>query len=769
MTRVDMEPGTAGARMASAYYDEQGRRRKSARPVPVDQFGRVTGVQFRCTKCGDSRWFPNATAERGDPLCERCNRRMARRAVGRAALLPWSDLWRAADRPLRAVWAGGVVAAAGLAAHTEHVPGLALLAGAVPAGVVASRVAGAKWTAKAVRTGHIDPADPSSGKRMRSAISRRARHVGYCAAGAVSWTALAATAGMDPSTFGGKVSLAALFALWLYPAATWWRYLRNQRRRLEVPAVEAPVAVSDVDPTEAEVRRIWRTVLGVKQGQIIGRDKNGEPVKAERAGRLPGTDLEDWQPLPGGWGATIVGPVGEFESDQFIAAIGKIASAFSMKKSMITVMPDAEDENRSMLIVQRTSPINDVVRWPGPESIDATTGRAPWVKYTDGTWALYELWRNEWGCPHDFVCGTTGAGKSEALSTLLLIDRWTHITLPDGTKVGLVADLLIDPQQGQSYGPFLDDLAAPVATSLDEGKLVVGGVRQEMFRRNKYLATVEWVDSKGRKRKGRKWWNPLIDGPLLVLNIDEAHEFLADKEFAHMVTSGSRMFRKCGIKIRVVTHTPLLADLGGSTALRSMLTGGGVWVGRTADSLSGGIAFNGRLPVDPRTIPETPGLAFAMSGVSKKAMLGRTAWEPDYYDWVRDDQDQPIGYPAELPAVTWAAFGDEFAAWVKAMRAGEEWVPAEKAPVGPVVPPKCVDSVLSVLSQSAGPLDMDGLDAALRANHWEYSTRTVRGALKQLRDDGLVFTSNGRHELTPQARADVDGQLADAHDDGEGP
>ena len=66
-----------------------------------------------------------------------------------------------------------------------------------------------------------------------------------------------------------------------------------------------------------------------------------------------------------------------------------------------------------------------------------------------------------------------------------------------------------------------------------------------MLRRNRYLTQVEWFDGKGRqnggrgrKRRGRKWWNPLVDGPILTLNIDEAHEFLAFK--ASPVSSQSR-------------------------------------------------------------------------------------------------------------------------------------------------------------------------------------------------------------------------------------
>ena len=128
------------------------------------------------------------------------------------------------------------------------------------------------------------------------------------------------------------------------------------------------------------------------------------------------------------------------------------------------------------------------------------------------------------------------------------------------------------------------------------------------------------------------------------------------------------MYRKCGIRIRIATHTPLLTDLGGSMALRSMLTGGFVWVGRTADRLSGPTAFNGRLPADPCSLPLIPGSCFLLGGAATKPMLARAMWEPDYYDWIHNEDDEPIGYPGVVPAETLAAFGPEYARWGRGSR-----------------------------------------------------------------------------------------------------
>jgi hypothetical protein len=352
------------------------------------------------------------------------------------------------------------------------------------------------------------------------------------------------------------------------------------------------------------------------------------------------------------------------------------------------------------------------------------------------------------------------------------IDRWANHTGKDGTKRGIIADFLIDPQQGQSYGAFADDLAAPIASTVDEAMMLVKAFRNEMLRRNKYLARKPWTDSKGRPRRGAKWWNPLEDGVMLFLNIDEAHEFLAIREFAAIITAGARMFRKCGMKKRIATHTPLLTDLGGSMALRDMLTGGFVWCGRTANGLSGPTAFNGRLPADPKTIPEVPGAAYILSAIEKKPMLARTMWVEDFYDFVRDADNNPIGYPGALPPETLEAFGAEYAEWLAFMVSDSAddqlWTPAGSEPVrveqgsDPVNQEYLREMVLWALTNADEPLDMDGLDEALHTAEVEASTLAVRDALALFRGHGLVVSHDGRHGLSAKARGERDAKLREA-------
>jgi hypothetical protein len=64
------------------------------------------------------------------------------------------------------------------------------------------------------------------------------------------------------------------------------------------------------------------------------------------------------------------------------------------------------------------------------------------------------------------------------------------------------------------------------------------------------------------------------------------------------------MSRKCGIKFRLITQVPLLNSLGNSMAIRDAVAAGNVIVFRTANRLSGQVAFNGSMPVDPCTLPK---------------------------------------------------------------------------------------------------------------------------------------------------------------------
>lgn len=763
MTPPGATAGAGGQRRSKVYYDEQGRRRISRIAVPVDDYGRITKSLWGCRRCTLPREYP--LNPKSEPVCPVHNVKMRPTALKRPPLLPYRELWDVCEKPLRPMWALPGMAAAGVAVQAGHVPALAV-AGTIPVAFeVTRRVWRARSTSRALRKGDLEAGDDQYGKSLRAAIDAAARKAGYTAAGGSTWLALVVAA--DPHTVLGKVAWTLGLLPWLPAAAT---YLRGLRAAPVVAQPEEPAPKVDTD--EQRVQRIWRSGIGAHAGDIIGTATDGvTPIKATQSGRLAGTNLIGWQKIRGGWAATIVGPPGLYDSDAFTAAKTKIASAFSVTKAMVSLVPDAEDENRCALFVQKASVINETVLWTGPKSVNAETGLAPIVRYVDGTYGLYELYRPGWGCPHELYIGTTGSAKSSTLELVFAIDRWAQYK-----SKGIICDFLIDPQQGQSFGAFADDLAVPVASTADEALMLARAFRREMLRRNKYLSRKHWVDGRGRERRGVKWWNPLVEGPMLFLTIDEAHEFLAIREFAALITAGGRMFRKCGMKMRVATHTPLLTDLGGSMALRDMLTGGFVWCGRTANGLSGPTAFNGRLPADPKSIPEVPGAAYILSAREKKPMLARTMCgpfnengEPDFYDYVRDGANNPIGFPGVIPPETLDAFGQEYTDWLEFMAQENPndtlWTP-DADDAQPVRADRADEflhtMVLWALEQADEPLDMNALDDALHVADVDASALAVREVLNLLRGQGKVVSRDGRHELSPAARAELKAKLDEA-------
>lgn len=770
MTATTTPAGPSGhggtLRESRTYFDAQGRRHLSRIAVPVNDNGEIAKSGWECRRCTQVRWYPLSMKK--PPVCPVHERLMQPMALRRPPLLPWRELWDVCEKPLRPVWTLPGMAAAGWAVDAGNVPALAV-AGAAPLAFEVTRRA---WRGgsirRALRRGALETGDDVYGKRLRAAIDAAARKAGYVSAGATGWLAAVAVLGLDPATLGGKVAWTLALAPWLPVAATYWHRLREAAKPMARVEAQPVPKVQQADEDEQRIQRIWRTILAVNAGDVIGTASDGvTPIKAQTSGRLAGTKLTGWRRIRGGWAAVIVGPPGVYDSDAYLNARAKIASAFSVTKAMVSLVPDGEDENRCALYVQKASVISEKVAWSGPGSVNAETGQAPMVRYVDGSIGMYEIYRPGWGCPHELYIGTTGAAKSSALELVFAIDRWAQ-----HQGRGIVADFLIDPQQGQSFGAFADDLAAPVASTADEAMMIGRAFRREMLRRNKYLARKHWTDGKGRDRRGVKWWNPLVEGCLLCLNIDEAHEFLAIREFAAMITAGGRMFRKCGMKMRLATHTPLLTDLGGSMALRDMVTGGFVWCGRTANSLSGPTAFNGRLPADPKTIPEVPGAAYILSALEKKPMLARTMWVEDFYDFVRDGGNRPIGFPGVLAPETLDAFGEEYADWLKFMASdmAEQalWTPDSADPVrveqgsDPVNQEYLREMVLWALTNADGPMDMNGLDAVLHGAEVEASALAMRDALTVLRGQGKVVTRDGRHGLSPQARAELDAKLREA-------
>ena len=333
------QPGQPGTSKSKVYFDATGQRRHARIEVPVNDAGEIMGQPFECPRCHRDVppiWKPLNYSK--TPVCPlHPGQKMSPHRLKPPPVLPYREIWDVCEKPLRPVWALPGMAAAGLAVDAAALPTLAAVgvAVAVPAGFELTRRVRRRGLLTALaRSNRVDLDDPTADRKLRAAVDAAARKTGYVAAGGAGWLAAVAALGLDPTTLTGKIAWGLLVAAWAPAAATYLHQLRTARTPDPEPA-DTPAAAPaqpQGDRKEQEVLHIWRTVVAVYAGDVIGTASDGTtPIKATANGKLPGASLVGWQRIRGGWKATIVGPPGVFDSDAFLAAKKKIASAFSVR------------------------------------------------------------------------------------------------------------------------------------------------------------------------------------------------------------------------------------------------------------------------------------------------------------------------------------------------------------------------------------------------------------------------------------------------------
>lgn len=431
--------------------------------------------------------------------------------------------------------------------------------------------------------------------------SKNADHIRYgwaATAAAITWLITAAHIGPQPP-MPGLLIIGTLIA-----GTPWWWHHR----------------IRNAPPPEAW-SRTWDEYVG------------GE------GGRLPGSRLIDYEQIKGGWSATVLLPPGKLTTSTAIAATEGVASAYGRPVSSVVVEPTSDSNAaRARLMVLVDNPLQRVVPWPGPDLLDVTSGVAPVGMYPDGVRAMYRFYRERSGPVHDLISGTMGSGKSVFTSVLLAYERHSD---------GLMCSWVGDPQSGQSLPDWIDHVDFSVRDA-DGCYQMLLMARAVMYARSTYLANMDWVDEKGRQRHGKGFFEPTREMPLLVVTIDEAHRVLENPQAVKVAEEIANMSRKCGIKLRFITQVPLLAQLGGSTALRDALAGGNVIVFRTANRVGAQAVLNGALPVEPAKLPRqypdgstTSGLGYIL-GASDRPATMRAFYDEDPIDWAMSGRTTPL-------------------------------------------------------------------------------------------------------------------------------
>ncbi|MFE4653602.1 MarR family transcriptional regulator [Streptomyces sp. NPDC056707] len=428
---------------------------------------------------------------------------------------------------------------------------------------------------------------------------------------------------------------------WLPSVAIPWWY----RRRIRPTEEEIPEGL------EARVER-WLATVGSAKGALPG------------AELIDAVDMD----VEGAWQGTIALDAVRHTTDDAIAATKRIAAAFGVSVTSISVEGDhTGNAALARLQVYQRNPLKAVPVFPGPQVLDKKTGIATIGWYIDGTPAMYQMWRPGWGAVHSHISGSTGAGKSAIFRSLFAIEK----------QSGLVVTWGGDPQYGKSFG-FWQDYLDYFACGPDECMGMLIAANTELDRRSKNSAVSTWVDADGDTMYGETDWEPGED-PLLAVTIDEWQDVWGayGDEAIELAVRIAILGRKCGIKLRLGTHLPTLESLG-SSKLRQPLTAGNNIALRTTER-SAGYVIN--LPADPNDIPAvwpdeigvpTSGLGY-MKGVQERAAVFR-GWAPEAKE-VATRWAKKADAIAELTPGAGENIGPLYTQWrdrLAARRAGEE-------------------------------------------------------------------------------------------------
>lgn len=546
------------------------------------------------------------------------------------------------------------------------------------------------------------------GRRRLDRPTERVYAAGVVAA-CTAWLAVAAEVGVAPPMPAILLPVGCLLA-----GPWWWHY------RIRPTVLPAP------DALDAAQR--WDERVGGKDGA------------------LKGSRLVDVLEVGHGWTGTIMLDSGRMHTDHAIAATAMVTSAFDLPIGSVSI--EATDDgvaSKAKLLVIPDNPLHNVLPWPGP-SLDPETGTAHVGLYVDGEPVPWQFWIPGSGAVQSLVSGAQGSGKSRFLEQLVAESMLSDRVLP---WIG-------DPQMGQSL-PEWNGLVDWYCVGHHACLEMLQATYRVMMARAQDLATEEWTDDRGRRRVGRESFEPSPERPLLVVVLDEAHVALKDKDAIKIVEDIGKMGRKTGVELILVTQVPSVEQLGGSIVIRSMMASGNVMVFRTGDRLSGAMAFNGALPVDPSKLPrtfpngsKTHGLGFALSETARP--VPARAWLPG------DAQDIAAAAPqTELELVSVRAAGRSYRARNDPDRTVVDTEPKYEAPVLFAAPEPAAtsrDTIAQLLPEDGSPIRRGDILLAARDKGIK-SISTLNSALAQLVKEGRAV--KGDRGMYARAISPADG------------
>ncbi|MEV6154879.1 hypothetical protein AB0L53_31520 [Nonomuraea sp. NPDC052129] len=342
---------------------------------------------------------------------------------------------------------------------------------------------------------------------------------------------------------------------------------------------------------------------------------------AGKRGALPGAVLAGRQEFAHGGAEGVryrIGLDGQTTEDA-MAARKRICSDFGRAINYVHVEePEGGEQNAAMVTFLKKLAVEDPQLWTEP-LINMETGVMPIGPFEDGAGdSALQVWEPGSGPLPCGIFGSMRTGKSSILK----------IAVAEFARTGgkIVLDYL-DPQGGQSCPSLLP--YTPNARGIDEIRDRLRAYREEMRRRNEFLATVEWTDEEGEAQLGVQSYDyPGAHGlDMRITAIDEFHKVARHDDLAEIVYDILAEGSKCGMTVWILDQNVYVNSLGGGDIL-ALVTSGNVVVTRNSDARIASATFGARMAAYPHLIKlhfpgtqkPTKGCAYLLGATSRPVM-----------------------------------------------------------------------------------------------------------------------------------------------------